>query len=74
MSLSDPSPSPVGLAPRPAVDPAVLAVLAASAELVWAPVTEAAAEESNGGPAWRFSGRWWARPVASRRDRPWASR
>jgi hypothetical protein len=21
-------------------------------------------------PAWRFSGRWWARPVAARRDRP----
>jgi hypothetical protein len=22
-------------------------------------------------PAWRFSGRWWARPVAARRSRPW---
>jgi hypothetical protein len=22
-------------------------------------------------PAWRFSGRWWARPVAVRRYRPW---
>ena len=22
-------------------------------------------------PAWRFSGRWWARPVAARRDRPY---
>ena len=22
-------------------------------------------------PAWRFSGRWWAKPVAARRDRPW---
>jgi hypothetical protein len=21
--------------------------------------------------AWRFSGRWWARPVAARRERPW---
>ncbi len=21
--------------------------------------------------SWRFSGRWWARPVAARRDRPW---
>jgi hypothetical protein len=21
--------------------------------------------------AWKFSGRWWARPGTSRRDRPW---
>jgi hypothetical protein len=20
---------------------------------------------------WRFSGRWWRRPIAARRDRPW---
>ncbi|MBI3257772.1 MAG: hypothetical protein HYZ59_08335 [Actinobacteria bacterium] len=23
------------------------------------------------GASWRFSGRWWAKPIASRRDRPW---
>jgi hypothetical protein len=22
-------------------------------------------------PTWRFSGRWWARPIAARRDRPY---
>jgi hypothetical protein len=22
-------------------------------------------------PAWRFSGRWWSRPIPSRRMRPW---
>jgi hypothetical protein len=30
--------------------------------------------EGNGAPrasSWRFSGRWWARPVPARRDRPW---
>lgn len=27
--------------------------------------------KSRSTPAWRFSGRWWARPVAARRDRPW---
>jgi hypothetical protein len=76
VSPTAPSPSAsYGLAPRPAVDPAVLAVLAASAESVWAEVVVAPpGEEPDGGPAWRFSGRWWARPVASRRDRPWASR
>jgi hypothetical protein len=72
--VSDPvAPSTsTGLAPRPVIDPTVLAVLAASAELVW-PRRHAAPEpEPFDGPAWRFSGRWWTRPVASRRDRPWA--
>ncbi|HXQ19594.1 MAG TPA: hypothetical protein VN781_08200 [Acidimicrobiales bacterium] len=23
------------------------------------------------GGGWRFSGRWWVRPVAFRRERPW---
>ena len=23
-------------------------------------------------PAWRFSGRWWSRPVPVRRVRPWS--
>jgi hypothetical protein len=23
-----------------------------------------------GPPPWRFSGRWWRRPIAARRDRP----
>jgi hypothetical protein len=68
-----PSSASYGLAPPPAVDPAVLAVLAAVAESMWAEVRVAPDEEPDGGPAWRFSGRWWARPVASRRDRPWAS-
>ena len=24
-----------------------------------------------GPPPWRFSGRWWRKPVAARRERPW---
>ncbi|HEV3264125.1 MAG TPA: hypothetical protein VG014_01275 [Acidimicrobiales bacterium] len=72
--MSDPAaaPSTYGLTARPAVDPTVLAVLAASAELVWPRGHAVVESEPRGGPAWRFSGRWWARPVASRRDRPWA--
>lgn len=30
-------------------------------------VAAAAAPES---PRWRFSGRWWSKPIPSRRDRP----
>jgi hypothetical protein len=63
---------PVGLAPRPAVDPAVLAVLAAAVDQAWPrPVLDPPSEPSMG-PAWRFSGRWWTKPTAARRVRPWA--
>lgn len=47
------------------------AAIVAAVEALWPrPVVTAAptAERPN---AWRFSGRWWARPVPARRDRPW---
>jgi hypothetical protein len=25
----------------------------------------------SGPPAWRFSSRWWRRPIPARRERPW---
>ena len=28
-------------------------------------------DDREGPPAWRYAGRWWARPVAARRQRPW---
>lgn len=44
------------------------AAIAAAVEALWPrAVTETEPERR---PAWRFSGRWWARPVPSRRDRP----
>ncbi|MGD0880813.1 MAG: hypothetical protein ABSB09_04510 [Acidimicrobiales bacterium] len=55
---------------REPVDPEVLAVLAAAVELTW-PRPVAVAETAPGPPSWRFSGRWWARPATTRRDRPW---
>jgi len=39
-------------------------------EQTW-PVAIESADDGASTPAWRFSGRWWSRPVASRRDRPW---
>jgi hypothetical protein len=63
-----------GLASRPEVDPVVLAVLAAAVDQVWPRPGMVVAEEPTGGPAWRFSGRWWARPTAQRRERPWTTR
>jgi hypothetical protein len=43
----------------------VAAIEATQQVVVYADVTP------KGPPAWRFSGRWWRRPVAARRDRPW---
>lgn len=54
-----------------AIDPAVLAVLAAAVDQVWPRPVVMVAEARSGPPAWRFSGRWWTRPATTRRDRPW---
>ncbi len=52
-------------------DPAVVAAIAAAVEVVWPRPATTAQPDTR--PAWRFAGRWWARPVAARRDRPWTS-
>jgi len=54
------------------IDPVVLAVVAAAADQVWPRQVTISTEAPAGPPAWRFSGRWWARPETTRRDRPWA--
>ena len=45
------------------------AAIVAAIEVAWprAVVAEAAAAP----PRWRFSGRWWTKPIPSRRDRPY---
>jgi len=64
--------APAGIARRPEIDPAVLAVLAAAVDQAWPrPRVVVVAAEPPGPPAWRFSGRWWSRPATTRRDRPW---
>jgi hypothetical protein len=44
---------------------AILAAYQALQRPVVVPMADAAVP-----PAWRFSGRWWSRPVATRRIRP----
>ncbi len=61
----------VGLAPRPAIDPVVLAVITAAVEELAESGHVVVVDEPVRSPAWRFSGRWWAKSVAVRRDRPW---
>jgi hypothetical protein len=61
VSLSDVSPTPT--------DEEVVAIMA-GVEALWprpAGVVDITPERST---AWRFSGRWWSRPVPARRDRP----
>jgi hypothetical protein len=49
-----------------------LAAIVAAVEIAWPrPVVVAPSADDPGGSPWRFSGRWWARPVTARRDRPW---
>jgi hypothetical protein len=53
-------------------DEELAAIAAAVQTVVLRPVVVAApAEPADVAPAWRFSGRWWSRPVAARRSRPW---
>ena len=61
-----------GLTPRPEINPAVLAVLTSAVDQAWPRPVAVVAEPATSGPAWRFSGRWWAKPTAVRRDRPWS--
>lgn len=55
--------------PTPTDEEAVAIV--AAMEALWPkPVVVATAPVSRD-RSWKFSGRWWSRPVAVRRDRPW---
>ena len=44
------------------------AAIVAAIEGAWPRAAAPAAAELT--PRWRFSGRWWSKPVPSRRDRP----
>ena len=46
-----------------------LAAIVAAIEVTWPRAVAAPAAEL---PRWRFSGRWWTKPVPLRRVRPWA--
>jgi hypothetical protein len=57
---------PVHISPPATAEEA--AAIVAAIEAVWPrPTGPGAADVS---PRWRFAGRWWSKPVPSRRDRP----
>ena len=49
-------------------DEEVAAILAAVQVAATGSVASAAPEET---PRWRWSGRWWSKPIPARRNRPW---
>ena len=62
------TPSVAKITPAPSDEEA--AAIVAAIELAW-PRAVVVLEPTDRPPAWRFSGRWWAKPVAARRDRPY---
>ena len=55
----------------PAPTPEEAAAIVAATEALWPkPVVMADSGEPGRDTTWRFSARWWAKPLAHRRDRP----
>jgi len=54
---------------RPDPSPEELVAIVAAVEVAWPRAVVAEAVEPP--PRWRFSGRWWSKPVPARRERPW---
>lgn len=48
--------------------PEEVAAIMAAVEVTWP--RPGAADAPVDSPRWRFSGRWWTKPVSTRRDRP----
>ena len=55
------------------IDPAVIAAITAAVDQAWPRAVIVTGQDMHDEPPrWRFSGRWWSRPVPSRRIRPWS--
>ena len=53
-------------------DAATLAAIVAAVDATWPRSGDGVEGPAPTEPSrWRFSARWWARPTASRRSRPW---
>ncbi len=69
-----PPPTPPGAdgpRPRPSPSPEVLAIVSAALDALMSCHVAATDEGTDAErQAWRFSGRWWNRPLPLRRDRP----
>ena len=59
---------PVNVSPVPSDEEAV--AITAAVEALWPRPTYQVEEAPKRSVAWRFSGRWWMKPVPTRRVRP----
>ena len=57
------------MSPTP-TDDEVVAIMA-GVEALWPKPVVVVDAETPRSSAWRFSGRWWSRPIPARRDRPY---
>jgi hypothetical protein len=48
-----------------------LAAIVAAIEMAWPKPVVAQQPVQAEGSRWRFAGRWWSKPIPTRRDRPW---
>ncbi len=56
----------------PEPEPEVMAAIVAAVVECWPrPAPAPAPAPPSATALWRFSGRWWAKPSAARRERPW---
>jgi hypothetical protein len=46
-----------------------VAAIVAAVEVAWPRPAPPASHEAT--PRWRWSGRWWSKPIPQRRNRPW---
>ena len=67
--MSDHETSAISVTPTPS-DDEVVAIMAATEALWPRPIVNGPAVRRRNN-VWRFSGRWWSRPVPARRDRPY---
>lgn len=54
---------------RPGPSDEEVAAIVAAVEVAWP--RQAASTPGTTPPRWRWSGRWWSRPIPVRRKRPW---
>jgi hypothetical protein len=65
------APGLIGPRIHPAPTAEEAAAIVAAIEVLWPKPVVIVAAPQEGREAWRFSGRWWARPISARRPRPW---
>ncbi|HET6953378.1 MAG TPA: hypothetical protein VFI47_23570 [Acidimicrobiales bacterium] len=71
MAASDPGPTEAEVTVSSGGDPSEeeVAAIVAAVEVAWPRAV--VADTATAPPRWRFSGRWWTKPIPLRRNRPW---